>query len=117
MIDVRSLEHREQNAQFFVEQVRQRLAASAEPAAGDPFRVLIVLTGPMTFDSGEDTHPIELSGKHNGKVYYVRYHLPPPAQQVNPLLDGPYFGRGRGGAPLPAATTATGAPRFPGGPY
>jgi len=96
-IDVRSLEHREQNPQFFVEQIRQRLAgANGETqAVGEPFRVLIVLSGPMTFDSGEDTHPIELGGKPNGRVYYVRYHSPPVRQLVNPLLEGPYFGRGR----------------------
>jgi hypothetical protein len=99
-IDVHSLEHREQNPQFFVEQVRQRLEGAgrgngeAQPD-GEPFRVLIVLSGPMTFDSGEDTHPIELNGKPNGRVYYVRYHSPPVRQPVNPLIEGPYFGRGR----------------------
>ncbi len=78
-IDVRSLERREQNAQFFVQQVRKRLgpADSAERAPDDPYHLLIVLAAPMTFDSGEDTHPIELEGKPNGRVYYVRYHLPP----------------------------------------
>ncbi len=99
-IDVHSLEHREQNPQFFVDQVRQRLEGAGRgngeaPVAGEPFRVLIVLSGPMTFDSGEDTHPIELTGKPNGRVYYVRYHSPPVRPPVNPLIEGPYFGRGR----------------------
>jgi hypothetical protein len=78
-IDVRALEHSEQNAQYFVEQVRQRVAAdgSAERTSDEPFHVLIVLTAPMTFNSGENRHPIELAGKPNGRVYYVRYHLPP----------------------------------------
>jgi len=46
-IDVRALEHREQNAQFFVEQVRQRLAAGGGEGE-KPFRVLLVLSGPTT---------------------------------------------------------------------
>ena len=85
-IDVRALEHREQNAQFFVEQIRQRIldpAASAEPSAA-PLRVAIVLSGPMGFDSGEDTRPIALEGAPECKIYYFRHHLIPPPQL--PLL-------------------------------
>ena len=74
-IDVRALEHREQNAQFFVEQVRQRLSAGSE--GEKPFRVLLVLSGPTAFNSGEDMHPIETGGDPNTKVYYLRYHVPP----------------------------------------
>ena len=94
-IDVRSLEHREQNAQFFVEQVRQRLAAvgSGQPAE-EPFRVLIVLSGPTAFNSGEDLRPIEPGGKPNAKVYYVRYHLPPERLALPALFEAP-LSRGR----------------------
>lgn len=83
-IDVRALEHREQNAQYFVEQVRQRLATTEEP-----FRVLIVLSGPMTFLSGEDMHPIELPAKPNAMVYYVRHRLPPERLALNPIFESP----------------------------
>jgi hypothetical protein len=88
-IDVRSLEHREQNAQYFLDQVRQRLGAksAAEQAPDEPFRVLIVLTAPMTLDSGEHPHPIELDGKPNGKVYYVRYHLPLERMPIAPVYE------------------------------
>jgi hypothetical protein len=104
-IDVRSLAHREQNAQFFVEQVRQRLGGSNPPGTEEPFRVLIVLSGPTTFNSGEDMHPIEINGKPNGKVYYVRYHLPPERIAIQSMID-PVMSRGRRnipGAGLPPA--------------
>jgi hypothetical protein len=77
-IDVRSLEHREQNAPYFVQQVRERLAPSGSGAdASEPVRVLIVLAAPMTLDSAEKSRPIELEAKPHGLLYYVRYHLPP----------------------------------------
>ena len=86
-IDVRALEHREQNAQFFVQQVRQRLAAGAE--GEKPFRVLLVLSGPTSFNSGEDMHPIEPAGNPNTKVYYFRYHVPPERLPLGPAFDMP----------------------------
>jgi hypothetical protein len=93
-IDVRALEHREQNAQFFVQQVRQRLAPEGKGA--EPFRVLIVLSGPTTFDSGEDVRPIEPSANPNTKVYYIRYHVPPDRPTLGALFDAP-GSRGRRG--------------------
>src|SRR5665213_485501 len=93
-IDVRALEHREQNAQFFVQQVRQRLSPAGEGA--QPFRVLIVLSGPTTFDSGEDMRPIEPSANPNTKVYYIRYHVPPDRPTLGELFDAP-GSRGRRG--------------------
>jgi hypothetical protein len=96
---VRSLAHREQNAQFFVEQVRQRLAdGKGEAAAEEPFRVLIVLSGPTTFNSGEDMRPIEAGGKKNAKIYYIRYHLPPERVALPSMLD-PAVVRGRRNVP------------------
>jgi hypothetical protein len=103
-IDVRALEHREQNAQFFVEQVRRRLAAGSE--AEKPFRVLLVLSGPTAFDSGEDMHPIEPANDPNTKVYYLRYHVPPERPALPSVFDNP-GSRGRRGFPggPPALTT------------
>ncbi|HSR06563.1 MAG TPA: hypothetical protein VLM42_05390, partial [Bryobacteraceae bacterium] len=93
-IDVRALEHREQNAQFFVQQVRQRLSPQGE--GEQPFRVLIVLSGPTTFDSGEDMRPIEPGGHPNTKVYYIRYHMAPDRPTIGDLFDAPGL-RGRRG--------------------
>jgi hypothetical protein len=104
-IDVHALAHREQNAQFFVQQVRQRLSPEGE--AEHPFRVLIVLSGPTTFNAGEDLHPIEAGGNPNTKVYYIRYHLPVDRPTLGTMFDAPGL-RGRRGfggtsqAPQPA---------------
>jgi hypothetical protein len=108
-IDVRALEHREQNAQFFVEQVRQRLA----PGGGGekPFRVLLVLSGPTAFNSGEDMHPIEASGDPNTKVYYLRYHVPPERLTLPSVFDNP-VARSRRGFPGNAPPLATPAEPF-----
>lgn len=88
-IDVHALEHSDQNAQYFLGQVRQRLTEPGrEPAADAPLHVLIVLSAPMTFNSGENMHPIDPEGETNVKVYYVRYHLPPDRLPVMPSFDG-----------------------------
>jgi hypothetical protein len=93
-IDVRALEHREENAQFFVEQVRERLglAGAATRAAGEPLRIGIVLSGPMGFPGGENLRPIEAAGGSDRKLFYIRYHSLPPPQfdpaSVDPLRGG-----------------------------
>ena len=76
VIDVRSLEHREQNAQFFISEVARKIAAdsSAEESGSKDPRVLIVLSGPMAFHSGADMHAIEASAPKNTRVFYFRYH-------------------------------------------
>jgi hypothetical protein len=104
-IDVRSLEHREQNAPYFLKQVRERLAPSsaAAGAAAEPVRVLIVLAAPMTLDSGEKIRVPESEAKQQGPLYFVRYHLPP---ERTPLGFEPLSRMGRrgyGGMQQPAA--------------
>jgi hypothetical protein len=79
-IDVRALEHREQNAQFFVAQIRERVLAPAAPESGKPLRIGIVISGPMGFESGEDLHPITLDNKAEYRIYYFRHHMLPPPQ-------------------------------------
>lgn len=94
-INVHSLAERHQDAQFFVKQVRNLIRASDKPC------VLVVLTKPVSFDSGEDLDPISNEGLPACRVIYIRYHLPP--QQVNPFAR-PMGGRGRGmrmGGPMP----------------
>jgi len=103
-IDVRSLEHREQNAPYFVQQVRERLAASTTAAgtAAEPVRVLIVLAAPMTLDSGEKIHVPESAAKQQGPLYYVRYHLPPERAPLGFEPLSRMGRRGYGGMPQPA---------------
>jgi hypothetical protein len=77
-IDVHSLEHRGQNAPYFIQQVREGLASSGSPGgANEPLHVLIVLAAPMTLDSGEKIRVNESEAKSQGLLYFVRYHLPP----------------------------------------
>jgi hypothetical protein len=103
-IDARSLARRGGNAQFFVDQMRQRmnLAADAASPAGEPLRVGIVLSPPMAFDSGEDRHPIEAAAASGGKLFYFRFHAVAPATLQQPYAET--FRGGRRNAPLPATT-------------
>ena len=92
-IDIHALENRRQNAQFFVAQVSRRIETGASKAPSDPLPILIVLSGPMAFGSGEDLHPIELAGKPDAEVFYIRYHSLPERTAVDPFLQDPRFAR------------------------
>jgi hypothetical protein len=85
-IDVHSLTERHHDAQFFVSQVRNLLRASEKEPC-----VLVVLTTPVAFESGEDLEPISMEALPACSVFYIRYHE--PAQTV-PQFD-PEMGRGR----------------------
>ncbi len=86
-IDVKALEHHEQNAQFFLSEVRKRLEANPDGA-------VIVLSGPMAFPKGQDLRPIEAAP--GTKVFYIRYFPPTPGS------SGGIPGRRRGiGPPQP----------------
>jgi len=87
-IDVHTLSDRHHDAQFFVSQVRSLLRASDKPS------VLVVLTQPVGFESGEDLEPISLEALPACRVIYIRYHA--PAERLNPF-DQQMRGRGRGG--------------------
>ena len=87
-IDVVSLAKRQKNAQFFVDQVRQRIDGGRK-SPGGPLHVTVVLSGPIEFDSGEDKRPIQLEGKQEGKVFYIRYHTLPPPPSLASFYEGP----------------------------
>ncbi len=93
-IDVRSLAHREENAQFFVQQVRQRMDLGGGTRAPDePLRIGIVLSGPMGFESGENLHQIDGANAPDRKMFYIRYHSLPPRQFDPGYLEAPRGGR------------------------
>ena len=102
-IDAKSLGHRDQNAPYFFQQVRERLSNSGSPAgaAAEPLHVLIVLAAPMTLDSGEKIRVPESEAKKQGPLYFVRYHLLP---ERAPLGYEPFARtrRGYGGMQPPA---------------
>jgi hypothetical protein len=85
-IDVHSLTERHHDAQFFVSQVRTLLRASEKQPC-----VLVVLTNPVAFESGEDLAPISTEALPACQVFYIRYHEPAPTV---PQFD-PEMGRGR----------------------
>jgi hypothetical protein len=89
-IDVHSLSERHHDAQFFVSEVRKVLRASDKP---DKPCVLVVLTNPVAFESGEDLAPISLEALPACRVIYIRYHA--PVERVRPIDR--MGGRGRGG--------------------
>jgi hypothetical protein len=83
-IDIHSLSGRKNDAQFFVSEVRKILRASDKPS------VLVVLTAPVAFESGEDLDPISVEALPDCRVIYLRYRAP---QELHPF--GPDMRRGR----------------------
>jgi hypothetical protein len=86
-IDIHSLSERHHDAQFFVSQVRSLLHTSQKPC------VLVILTTPVAFESGEDLEPISLEDLPVCRVVYIRYSG--PAQSLAPFGQQ-MGGRGRG---------------------
>jgi len=99
-IDVHALENHEQNAQFFVSEIRKRLEsteANGDVPLGltaDPACVLIVLSGPMAFPKGQDLRQIEATPEPGTRVFYIRYNPPLPVGPGGPPMYGPQA-RGR----------------------
>jgi hypothetical protein len=72
-IDLHSLMERHKGAQYFITQTRHLLRASDQPS------VLVVLSPPVAFESGEDLDPISLEALPSCRVYWIRYRRPRPA--------------------------------------
>ena len=91
-IDIRSLSARHHDAQFFVAQARRLVSASEKPC------VLVVLTKPVAFESGEDLEPISLEGLPACRVIYVRYRAEARAARTfSEEMRGRGLGPRRGG--------------------
>jgi Cu/Ag efflux protein CusF len=76
-IDVKSLEDRHHKVEFFEAEVSRRIGpVPKEKSSGGaaPARVLIVLSNPVEFESGEDLQPIRLAPEPDCRVFYIRYH-------------------------------------------
>ena len=104
-IDVHALENHEQNAQFFVSEVRKRLESTESPA-----RVLIVLSGPMAFPKGQDLTPIEATPEPGVRVFYVRYNAPSPTGAAGVEVYRSQMGGGRRAPPSPGMPIPRGGP-------
>ena len=70
IIDVKSLAQRQFSAEFFLDEIRRRIAHRGS-------RVLIVLSSAVRFADGQELHPIALDGPSDAKVFYIRYQPPP----------------------------------------
>jgi len=104
-IDVHSLTDSHHDAQFFLTQVRRVLRASDKPS------VLVILSTPVAFESGEDLTPISLESLPPCHVFYIRYQAA-PERSINPYgrqiggrgrgmrMGGPMGGPGGAGQPL-----------------
>jgi hypothetical protein len=84
IIDVQSLEKRQYGAEFFLDEIRQRVGAANGPAPRRT-RVVIVLSSAVEFVSGQEVHPIAVDSPTDAKVFYIRYH---PAPQIIPGRSG-----------------------------
>jgi hypothetical protein len=79
IIDVKSLAQRQFSAEFFLDEIRRRIAPRGS-------RVLIVLSSAVRFADGQELHPIALDGPSDAKVFYIRYQ-PPPRVVFGPAQD------------------------------
>jgi hypothetical protein len=68
-IDVQSLEDRRQDAAFLVREIEQRIAGGDRSST-----IVVVLSRPVSFESGQDLPPIEQSARSGTKVFYLRCH-------------------------------------------
>ena len=82
-IDLQSLERHRQSAAFFVAEVARILAAKRDR----PRRVLIVLSGPLTFGTRVDLDPIAIDPPADCRVFYIRYHSFQTSPAARPPLE------------------------------
>ncbi len=80
IIDVKSLAQRQFSAEFFLDEIRRRIAPGGS-------RVLIVLSSAVRFADGQEMHPIALDASPGTRVFYIRYQ-PPPRIIIGPARDG-----------------------------
>ena len=71
IIDVRSLQNRQYNAQFFLNQILRRVRPRKD--TGQALRVVIVLSSFVFFEPGVEMRPIEAAAGPDVLVFYIRY--------------------------------------------
>jgi hypothetical protein len=72
VIDVKSLENRQYNAQFFLNQIRRRVRPRKD-ASESALRVVIVLSSYVFFEPGVEMRPIEAAAGPDVLLFYIRY--------------------------------------------
>jgi hypothetical protein len=89
IIDIHALEQRRFNADFFLSEIDRRI----RQPRGARQHVVIVISSPVEFQSGQELVPIDLTARPDFKVYYFRYQPEPEL-----VMAGRPVGR-RGWAP------------------
>jgi hypothetical protein len=89
IIDIKSLENRKFSADFFLSEISRRI----DQKDASTSRALIVLSSAVTFEPGQEMHPIEAGRRADCRVFYIRY-LPLPPVMFRP------GGRSRGAGPI-----------------
>jgi hypothetical protein len=92
-IDVHSLAGHQDNAQYFLSEVRRLIRSSAREKSC----VLAVLTKPIAFDRGDDLAPISLEALPPCHVVYIRFHAEPAIRPAMPDMGGGMGRRRMGG--------------------
>ena len=97
IIDIKELRRRRYNAEFLQRQIARRAAAETEGSE----RAVIVLSGPVAFEAGEELHAIQIDSRPHAKLFYIRYQ-PPRGSYFPPRQRGRgQIGFGRGAIPPP----------------
>jgi hypothetical protein len=91
IIDVKSLENRRYSADFFVKEIGKRISGPRQDAHTP--RAVIVLSSVVTFEPGQEMHPLEAGGTADARLFYIRYTPLPP------ISFGRQRGPDRGGFP------------------
>jgi hypothetical protein len=92
-IDVKSLEARHHQAEFFVAEVSRRLESVTGPC------VIVILSSGITFEPGQDLRPIGSGRSPAGRVFFARFFLEParilyPSPEARGRRRSVWAGRG-----------------------
>ncbi len=92
-IDVKSLADRQHNAAFFASEITRRLVpGETSPGDAGPTHVVIVLSGPMVFDAGQEFPDPLSKPSSSSRFFYIRITI--PRERV--LFPGPDMNRHHG---------------------
>jgi hypothetical protein len=90
VISASSLQNQPREAEYFTGEVMRRISSEGgqpDDRGTNALRVLIVLTGPMSFPIHEALRQISAEGDCGCRVYYIRSHTVGPSSPVMPLDD------------------------------
>jgi hypothetical protein len=80
-IDVKALANRRLSADFFLNEIAEKIQAPAAP--GKSPRVVIILSASVFFEPGVEMHPIGVTPRPDVTVFYIRYQPLQPVRLIN----------------------------------